>query len=210
MRHRDGEERVVVGGGACERDEEDRVTALVGYVQDVTEHRQAEQELRLAYDRLDIAQQAAGAGAFHFDAVNEIFEFSPQLFALFGLDPAKDEAGFDALRRVVHPDDVAATWEAYYGALRESRPLRAAYRIILPHGEVRWIDSIGRVQRDDQGRPLSMIGMCIDVTDRKRMETLLSVPSRSSPSLPRATRWKRWRSRSWMLSSALRDSRRSA
>ena len=178
LRRRDGGERVVVGGGTCERDGADRVTALVGYVQDVTEQRRAEQELRLAYERLDIAQQAAGAGAFQFHADTRKFTFSPQMHELFGLDHEADPGTFDTLRSVVHPDDVETTWEAYASALRDHAPLRAEYRIIRPSdGEVRWIDSLGHGVYDAAGRPLSLIGLCIDVTGRKQTETLLGVPS---------------------------------
>ena len=154
------------------------VVSVAGYVQDVTEQRRAEGELRLVYERLDIAQQAAGAGAFQFHADTREFAFSPQMYSLFGLDPQEHPGTFDTLRAVVHPDDIAATWEAYASALRDHTQLQIEYRIIRPSdGELRWIDSLGHGRYDEAGRPQSLIGLCTDVTDRKRTETLLSVPS---------------------------------
>jgi putative nucleotidyltransferase with HDIG domain/PAS domain S-box-containing protein len=165
-------------GGIPQYGDDGAVAAVAGYVQDITDERRAEQELRLAYDRLDIAQQAAGAGAFQFHVDTRAFTFSPQMYELFGLAPGSDPGTFETLRAVVHPDDAEATWEAYASALRDHTQLQAEYRIIRPSdGETRWIDSLGHGVYDDTGRPLSLIGLCIDATGRKRTETLLSVPS---------------------------------
>ena len=166
--------RFVHGEGKAERDASGAPIAIVGYFQDVTEQRLAKQELELAYDRLDIAQQAAGAGTFEFHAETRGFSFSPQLYGLFGLDPESDPGSFDTLRRVVHPDDIEATWETYASALRDRTQLQAEYRIIrASDGEVRWVDSLGHGVYDDAGRPLSLIGLCVDVTERKRGEQAL-------------------------------------
>jgi PAS domain S-box-containing protein/putative nucleotidyltransferase with HDIG domain len=173
-----GEERVMRVGGVPEYDAGGAVVAVAGYVQDVTEQRRAEHELRLAYDRLDIAQQAAGAGAFEFHADTRDFTFSPQMYELFGLDPEADAGSFETLRAVVHPDDAAAVWEAYASALSDHTQLQVEYRIVRPSdGEVRWIDSLGHGVYDDADRPVSLIGLCIDVTGRKQTGTLLGVPS---------------------------------
>jgi PAS domain S-box-containing protein len=168
-----GEYRCMRVGAVPEVGDDGCVPSIAGYVQDVTEQRQAERDLRLAYDRLDIAQQAAGAGAFEFDAATERLRFSPQLCHLFGFDSGTDAVGFDTLRRVVHPDDVEATFEAYWSAIREGTPLQVEYRVLRPDGELRWIDSSGHGQYDDQGRPVGMLGLCIDVTERKRGEQAL-------------------------------------
>jgi len=173
-----GEYRVMRVGAVPEVGDDGRVSSVAGYVQDVTEQLRAEQELRFAYERLDIAQQAAGAGAFEFHAGTRRFTFSPQMYELFGLDPEVDAGTFDTLRAVVHPDDVETVWEAYAGALRDRTQLQVEYRIVRPSdGEVRWIDSLGHGIYDDDGRPVSLIGLCIDVTGRKQIGTLLSVPS---------------------------------
>ncbi|RYY82749.1 MAG: GAF domain-containing protein, partial [Comamonadaceae bacterium] len=62
---------------------------------------------------------------------------------------------------------------------------RAEYRVIWPDGSLRWLEARGVVRRDAQGRSLSMAGVCVDVTRRKRAEQDLRFLARASAELAR-------------------------
>jgi two-component system, cell cycle sensor histidine kinase and response regulator CckA len=70
----------------------------------------------------------------------------------------------------VHPDDLAGVQEAIRRALEDNEPYTVRYRIIPPDGRLVWLEANGRVRRDERGRPLSMAGVCMDVSDRRRLE----------------------------------------
>jgi PAS domain-containing protein len=72
---------------------------------DVTERKQAEGALRVANERLEMAQRAAGAGIWDWDITTVHIEWSPQMFELFGLDPQKATASFETWEAVLHPED---------------------------------------------------------------------------------------------------------
>jgi PAS domain-containing protein len=104
--------------------------------------RQKEEALHQAHERLALAQRAAGAGIWDWDLTTEKLEWSPELFKLFGLDPATAVADFETWRGVLHPQDRDAAEDRVSAALRDHRRLEVEYRFVLPSGETRWISAI--------------------------------------------------------------------
>jgi PAS domain S-box-containing protein len=100
--------------------------------------------------------------------------WSPELFCLFGLDPETAGASFDSWRSVLHPEDREVAEARIELTIRNHTPLASEYRIILPAGEVRWINALGNTMYDDRGKPQRMSGICIDITERKQMEETIA------------------------------------
>ncbi len=73
-------------------------------------------------------------------------------------------------RSVIYPDDALAAGDRIDQAIREHKPLFNEYRIVLPSGELLWINALGDTIYNDQSEPLRMSGICIDITERKRVE----------------------------------------
>ncbi len=121
-------------------------------------------------DALRLAQQAAGAGTWDWDTTMGKITWSPELFAIFGLDPNKNTASFETWESILHPDDKAGAAAKIETALKNRIPLDSEYRIITPDGEMRWIWSTGEGTYDANCRPVRMIGICQNITDRKRAE----------------------------------------
>jgi PAS domain S-box-containing protein len=59
---------------------------------------------------------------------------------------------------------------AFIRPVEDGTPYHNEFRIVAPAGHVRWIANLGQAYRDDEGRPLRMIGVVHDVTDRKLTE----------------------------------------
>ena len=117
-----------------------------------------------------LAQRTAGAGVWDWDILKGTLTWSDELTHLFGLNPATAVATFDTWRNVVHPDDVQRAEEVIMASIRDHAPLFNEYRIVLPTGAVRWIDAFGDATYDADGNVQRMIGICIDVTERKKAE----------------------------------------
>ena len=150
---------------------------------DITPRKRAEEALRKSEARLRLAQASAGAGMWNWDISSGKLEWSEELFHLFGLDSKKVEAGFDLWSSALHPDDRRAAEERIQAAIAGRSPLASEYRVVLPSGEVRWINALGNTTYDEAGRPLRMAGICIDITERKWTEEQLR---RSREDLDRA------------------------
>jgi len=159
---------------------------FLAMVEDVTEQRQTrlalraereaaaryeqERALRQTQELLQMAERAAGAGAWDWDMRTERLNWSPALFQLFGLDPQHAPPNFDTWRALVHPDDLPDAELALEESIREHRPFVASYRIVLTSGEVRWIDAYGQVSYDASGEPVHFTGLCIDASLRHHTE----------------------------------------
>jgi PAS domain S-box-containing protein len=97
---------------------------------------------------------------------------------IFGVGDNADVT-FDTWRNALHPEDRDRTVNALMAAI-EQRHLWASapeynvdYRVVWPDGTVRWVVDRGRASYDETGRPISMAGVNVDVTERKRVEEAL-------------------------------------
>ena len=137
---------------------------------DVSELIENKKKLETTASRLELALHAVNAGAWDWDILTNKVEWSARTFVIFGLDPQKNGASFAAWRTALHPDDLEAAESRISEALKARTALDSDYRIVRPDGETRWINALGIGYYDDQGKPVRMIGICLDITARKLAE----------------------------------------
>jgi len=135
-----------------------------------TERKRVEKMLRQTNESLDVAQKAAKAGMWDWNIVTGHIDWTPHMFELFGLDPGRTKVSLEAWQGIIYPDDLQVASLRIDRALKEHTILNSDYRIVLPDGQVRWINSVGEGKYDDQGRPVRMMGICLDITERKKAE----------------------------------------
>lgn len=151
---------------------------------EVARREQTEQALRRTYAQLDartrevieskdarlqLAIASVGGGEWEWDARSgEPSYVSPSLMRLVGW-PEGVEAGFDGWLAIVHPDDrerlVEAAGQFRAGTLDSHH---FSYRVVAADDDVLWLESHGRLIRDEFGIPLRYVGIDLDVTDRYR------------------------------------------
>lgn len=146
------------------------IVGAVVVARDSTEQAEREQALAQARMRLELAQRASGAGLWDWDIRADSFAWSDAMFQLFQRHPFKTRLGFDAWLDMVHPDDRAQVRDSMLSAVQAHLLLDVRYRIVLPSGELRWIDAKSDTVYDAQGRGLLMSGICIDATFRQRAD----------------------------------------
>ena len=147
---------------------------VIAMVEDITEKKTAEDELRASEERLRLAQQAAHIGAFEWNIRTGVNTWTPELEAMYGLPPGGFGGTQTAWENLVHRDDLAEVQQWIKEALKTGRPMTGEWRVVLPDGSVDWIAGRWQVFMNDSGEPSRMIGINIDITDRKRAEQELS------------------------------------
>ena len=156
---------------------------LIGYAkitQDVTAEREAERALRDREYQLAEAQAVARLGSFEWELASEEVSWSPELCRILGLEPGDCRGNLDALLGQLHPDDRAEAAATLRSAATEGTSFRLQARILRPSGELRVLSSWGDVTRDEQGRPVRMLGVCQDVTDwHEREEQLVEAQAQA-------------------------------
>jgi PAS domain S-box-containing protein len=140
----------------------------------------AEAELRARQELLDLAQKAARAVAFdwYIGARESENHWSPELEAIYGLEPGTFDGTYKSWRNLVHPDDWP-TVKAAIDRANESGDIAAEYRVVRKDGTEHWLRAKGRMFFDAAGKPERMVGFMSDVTDWHIAEESLRAKDRA-------------------------------
>jgi PAS domain S-box-containing protein len=155
---------------------------------EVGRRQRAEQALRDSEQRLELAMRIANQGSWDADLATNRLVTQERWAERFGLVGGSLPIDLAALRPLVHPDDAPgrdAAWEALCAG--RNPQYKAEYRMRRADGQWAWVFSCGEVvERDGAGRPLRVLGMGMDVTERKLAEEALRAAKESAEAASRA------------------------
>jgi PAS domain S-box-containing protein len=114
-------------------------------------------------------RDVTGLGAWDWDLITNQVTWSPELHRLLGI-PEGIEPSLSYWEKLVHPEDRERAYGDLRRALDKRTLIETEFRIVSPDGSVRWMSSVGRIFRDEVGRPIRVSGMNIDLTARKQGE----------------------------------------
>ena len=159
--------------GRAHFDEQGRVVRMVGMTTDITERMLGEKELSLANDRLRLAMESGKSLGWDWDIKSGQNSWFGDLPNILGM-PAESYVGrIEDFHRRVHPDDRERVMEATKDAMESKKPYDAEFRILWPDGTVRWVTAKGKFYYSPDGEPERMLGIKVDITERKLMEVAL-------------------------------------
>ncbi|MGN8278279.1 EAL domain-containing protein [Pseudomonas sp. SMV71] len=142
---------------------------------DTTERKQAEQALKDSQERLDLALDSAQLGTWDWHIPSGMLYGSARAAQLHGLEPKPFHESFDAFFDGV-PTEERNNMRNAYRSLREGPAgnYQLTYRVQLPDGSSRYLESRARLYRNDDGSPLRMAGTLLDITDQVEREQSLA------------------------------------
>jgi diguanylate cyclase (GGDEF)-like protein/PAS domain S-box-containing protein len=162
-------EQVLVCRARAERGPSAKIERVLGTVQDVTEQRALERELRDERRRLDDAQRAAGLGTWEWDLSTDEIKWSARLYELTGV-PVDEHMTYQGFLDLVHADDLAWVDEQWQRVVADGEPVECEHRLVRRDGAVRVFRSHGAVLTLPGGKTV-VVGISQDITEQRAVET---------------------------------------
>ncbi len=118
-------------------------------------------------------QRLAQLGSWEWDIPANVVTWSDELYRIYGVAPAAFEATYEAFLARIHPDDRDMVNETVQRAYADRASYAFDHRFVRPDGSVGWLHGRGNVIADEQGEPVRLYGVALDITVRKRSEQFL-------------------------------------
>ena len=181
---RAGQERWIAVEGAVVRNTNGRPVRLLGVTHDITERKLFDEKLQKSERtsrellgaltertlQLSLAGKAALVGSYAYDPNSDMMQISPGYAAVHGLPEGTEESTRSQWHTRAHPEDVGRVENLRIKALRERRHEYGMEYRIFRSGEIRWIESRSFMSYTADGHPQRVVGVNIDITERKRAE----------------------------------------
>ena len=140
------------------------------YGLDITDRKRAEREIQDSQKLLSEAQKIAHVGSFEWSIADNRVTWSEELYRIYGFKPNQFTPSFEAFIDRIHPEDQERVKRTVEEAYLQGKPFTLEERIFRPDGELRVLLTKGEVVRDGKGKVVKLVGVCQDITDRKRAE----------------------------------------
>lgn len=147
---------------------------LYSTVHDVTDRYKALKDLQESEERLRLALAASKQGLWDINLVNGNTNISPEYAEMLGYTPESFESN-QYWEKNLHPDDYQQTTEQFWAYINGScDDYKMEFRLRTKSGDYKWILSVGKIiQRDENEKPVRMIGIHMDISKIKAVESEL-------------------------------------
>ncbi len=169
---KDGDIQWILTRGSVVRDEASTPQRVVGTSMEITKRKRTEEALQKSEARYALATEAARIGVWDWDLATGRFESDPLVWKQLGYEPDQiKELTTEWAGRVVHPDD-RLRWMEIAVAVQQGQldAFENEFRARHVDGRYTWYLIRGSVVRDGSGRPTRLVGLSMDIDDRKQAE----------------------------------------
>ena len=167
IHHKRDDTRVIVASRwALQRDAADAPRRVLTINNDITDRKRGDAERRLLTERLSLATAVAKIGVWEWDLASNTLTWDATMFDIYGLPPMVPMP-FARWSAAIHPDDLPAVEATLQRAIHEKGQAAADFRVVLADGSFRRVSAVERVILDERGNVSRVIGVDMDVTERK-------------------------------------------
>ena len=147
-------------------------------IADVTDAKEADRARDASEQRLRLAQHVAQIGTFEWNVGTGLNTCTKELEAMYGLPTGGFGEAQTALENLVHPNDRSRITDLVDNSLKTGHPTQAEWRTVWPDGTIHWISGRWQAFMNEAGELARVLGVNIDITERKLAEEALANVSR--------------------------------
>ena len=174
FRRADGEYRWFLTRAEPLRDKTGKIVRWYGTNIDIENLKQTERRLRQSEANLAEAQRLSHTGSWALSpATTKILYWSEECYRIWGFDPVQGLPNRETVWRRIHPGDRDRVYKETEEAFRQKRDYKVDFRIVLPDGTVKYLETMGHHVFSEDGELVQVVGTNVDVTERKRAEEAL-------------------------------------
>nr|WKN36893.1 chemotaxis protein CheB [Tunicatimonas sp. TK19036] len=138
-------------------------------IRDITEEEIRRKQLIETAERLNIVIQTSNIGTWEYNTRTQEVSADKRLRELFDLPP-KRQLTFKDIASKIHPEDYQRVYKSLSSSIEQNKTYSTEFRIVKKNEEIRYVTGHGNMLLNDEGEPFKMIGINVDVTERKRAE----------------------------------------
>lgn len=142
-------------------------------IRDVSDRQQAKANLQNSEQRLQLALSASSTGMWDWNLQTNEVVWSESMCSLFNIDPQTFNNRFESFVNFIHPEDREFVEQHLMQSIDQNTICNIEFRVVWLDGTVHWASGKGNVFYDEVGKPIRMIGVHQDITERKQAEAKL-------------------------------------
>ncbi|HEY9660967.1 MAG TPA: PAS domain-containing protein, partial [Allocoleopsis sp.] len=151
-------------------DQSQVVSGIIIFAEDITLRKLAQQQLQQSEERFRLAMEFAEVGTWDWDVPFDHITWNDQNFSLHGYAVQGITPSFTAWKNSIYPPDLELVEQNFWRALSTQTLYHAEYRVLHQNGTIQWVVSRGRAIYNEAGEPLRVLGVTLDISDRKLAE----------------------------------------
>lgn len=174
---KDGHPRWVETTSHTIRDAHGEIVEIIAVTRDISERKAQQARLRVVSERLELATAAAEIGVWDWDIANDVLLWDDRMFEIYERNELRFENTIHSWVTSLHPEDARAAnrdlMTSVHSDDHSNDHYSAEFRIVTPAGKIKHILASANIYRDDDGHPLRMVGINLDISETKAAEQAL-------------------------------------
>ncbi len=130
-------------------------------------------EAEITLKRLKMIEGAVNAGTWEFDVATGISHWPPGISSLWGLPAQDHEVTLNDFVSRIYVEDRERVVQTVQTTLASGDSYETEFRVVWPDRSIHWLNARGAVIRDEQNQPKQVIGIALEVTERRQTENAL-------------------------------------
>jgi PAS domain S-box-containing protein len=164
FRRKDGSILWAISNSSPVLDAKGQLIKSVSMLTDITKRKKAENEFRQAQEKLTLAIESGNIGVWEWDLKTDKTIWDERMITMFGIEPGSFDNTHKGFVDLVHEEDITHIEKAISDTLNHGKEYVNLYRTKPVNGKIKYITSRAIVNKYENGKPVSLIGVCFDVT----------------------------------------------